>query len=228
MRTMLVCLIAAYLLGSLPFGWLIGMCYGVDIRRAGSGNIGATNVGRLLGRGVGVACFVLDAGKGMVAVALGGSVLGLWGRSTAELAARGPLPVWLWLSIAAAALLGHMFPVWLGFKGGKGVATGFGALLGMWPLLTVPALAALVTWLFVLRTWRYVSLASMTAALSLPAWTAFYAGVPAAGTTLGQRVDALMPAILSTVLLAGLVVLRHRANLARIRAGTEPRVGRRG
>jgi glycerol-3-phosphate acyltransferase PlsY len=225
MGTWLLCIAGAYLLGSIPFGLLIGLSRGIDIRRAGSGNIGATNVGRLLGRRLGVICFALDAGKGAAAVVLGGVVLELVGRPMAPIAAAGPLRVWMWLAVAAAALAGHMFSPWLRFRGGKGVATGFGALLGMWPLLTLPALAALITWIIALRAGRYVSLASMVAALSLPAWTLLLALVAAPQLPMAERLRIFLPCIIATAALGAVVVYKHRANIARLRAGTEPRIG---
>lgn len=209
----------AYLSGSVPFALLIGLAKGVDIRAHGSGNVGATNVGRVLGRRWGVLCFVLDVLKGVLPVAVGGLALGYFGDGDLSEAAA-----WRWLALAAAAMLGHVFPVWLRFKGGKGVATGLGVLLAMWPLLTVPAAAAALTWVALAKAYRYVSLASMAAAALLPVYVAAWA----LGT--GQGRGALLPTLVVTSLLGGLVLLRHRTNIARLRAGTESRIGaaRRG
>ncbi len=126
----------AFLAGSIPFGLLIAKSKGVDIRAHGSGNIGATNVGRVLGKRFGFACFFLDALKGALPVVIAGLVVGLWGRPLEGIASAD---AWLWLAVGMLALLGHMFSPWIGFKGGKGVATGFGAMVAMWTPLTLPA-----------------------------------------------------------------------------------------
>ncbi len=180
----------------------------MDVRDAGSGNIGATNVGRLLGRKYGILCFGLDAAKGAVPVIAMGLIGGVWGEPVIDDTTQ-----WLWLGAAAAALVGHMFPPWLRFKGGKGVATGFGGLLAMWPVLTVPALLALLIWGLVLAATRYVSLSSMLAALSLPI------------TCLVR--DASPPVIAVTTALAVAVLWKHRANIGRLASGTESKVGRK-
>ncbi len=212
----------AFLCGSIPFGFLIGRMRGVDIREHGSRNIGATNVGRVLGRRIGLLCFVLDALKGLVPTALAGIMNNVAGN---PIAAIEPSLQWLWLATAAAALLGHMFPPWLRFKGGKGVATGFGALLGIYPGLTFAAVAALVTWLLLLGLFRYVSLASMLAALVIPTFVAAHAALAEGGS---DGVRAALPMILATAAIAALVVYRHRSNIARLRRGEEPKVGRSG
>lgn len=210
---LLFAVLPAYLAGSLPFGLLIARGHGVDLRRAGSGNIGATNVGRVVGRRWGVACFLLDLAKGAVPVLAVGWAMGWAGRF--EVAADA---LWPWLAVAAAAVAGHVFPPWLGFRGGKGAATGLGVLLGFFPLLALPGLAATLTWLLVMAIDRRVGLASVLAAGALPLFVvteAYFAGLPAH--------DAL-PLVAVTAILAGLVIGRHRGNLARIVAGTEPRV----
>ncbi len=202
----------AYLLGAVPFGVLIGRIHGVDIREHGSRNIGATNVGRVLGRRWGILCFLLDAAKGAVPVAITGWIGGTLGRSAAEIGA-GALG-W-WLLVAAAALAGHMASPFIGFKGGKGVATGFGALVAFWPLLGIPALAAFAIWIVMVLAVRMVSAASIVAALSLPVSAAVACGL--------TRDSA--PVIAAAAVLSLLVVLRHRANIGRILRGVEPRIG---
>ncbi len=209
-------IIVAYGCGSVPFGLLIGRARGVDVRKAGSGNIGATNVGRVLGRKWGALCFALDVIKGGGPVLAAGLVLGWTGA-----AHLGPRQTWQWLAIAAAAMLGHVFPVWLKFRGGKGVATGLGVMLGLWPALTLPGVAAGLTWLLFASCLRYVSLASIMAALLLP----FYVLVEA--TLRGQGPGATAPLLIVTGLMALLIVLRHRGNLRRLAAGTESRLGSR-
>jgi len=188
----LVVLGAAYLLGSIPFSYLVARRQGVDVRAVGSGNVGATNVMRNVGRGAGLLAFVLDFAKGVAATAM---ALRVFGGAT--------MP-----SIAAVlAVLGHMHPVWLRFQGGKGVATGAGALL---PLAPLPTLAALVVFGLTLAVTRYVSLGSIAGAVALALLTV--AGGPP-------------PAALAAGALAVLIVWKHRGNLKRIMEGTENRLG---
>jgi glycerol-3-phosphate acyltransferase PlsY len=159
------CILAAYLIGATPVGVLIGRAKGINIRQHGSRNIGATNVGRVLGKKFGVLCFVMDFLKGIVPVAGAGAVNHVLGLSAEELTST---QMWLWMAVAAAAVLGHMNSMWLRFGGGKGVATGFGAIIAMFNVLTLPALAAVVVWYVALRLSKYVSLASMLAVLTIP------------------------------------------------------------
>ncbi len=183
-----------YLLGSIPFGVLLTRALGLgDVRAIGSGNIGATNVLRTGSKGAALATLLLDGGKGAAAVLLARA---LAGEDAAQLA-------------GAAAFLGHCFQVWLGFKGGKGVATFLGTLLAVaWPL----GLAACATWAATAALTRISSLSALVAAILAPLWA------PLLG-----RADA----VLLTVALAALILVRHRANIARILAGTEPKIGRR-
>lgn len=214
-------LLLAYLVGSIPFGLLIGFAKGVDIRAHGSGNIGATNAIRVLGKRLGALCFALDVLKGLLPTLL----LGLWlGVAGNRLPSTGD--AFVHLGLAACAMLGHIFPVWLKFKGGKGVATGFGATLGVWPQMTFPALGALVVWIACARITRYVSLSSIVAGVCLPVFVVV-------GATLGapegaSRVEFALrawPSWTVGLLLALLVIVRHRANIGRLRAGTEPKIG---
>jgi len=209
----LIAIALAYGFGSIPFGLLIGLAKGVDIREHGSRNIGATNCGRVLGRAYGLACLALDMVKGAAPV----MAAGLWfDLSSGEAVAASAM--WWWMGVAGAAVLGHVFPIWLGFRGGKGVATAFGVLLGAWPYLTLPALAAMGTWLIFTSTLRYVSLASMMAALALPGYVAF------AGALAGWPSATAQPLLAVTAGLAVLVVLRHRGNVVRLCRGVESRV----
>lgn len=222
----------AYLVGAIPFGVLIGRARGIDIRLHGSKNIGATNVGRVLGRRLGLLCFVLDMAKGAVPVLVAGGVFGLLGRPPAgrdpAVAVLTQQQMWLWLAVACAAVGGHMASPFLGFRGGKGVATGFGGMVVMWPLLTIPALGAIVVWYGVLRFTHYMSVASMSAALSLPVGY-FLRALPNDALeiplreTLQQVITAAPPLIVTTAM-ALLVVYRHRANIGRLRRGEEPKV----
>lgn len=184
----------AYLLGSVPFSFLVARFFGVpDVREVGSGNVGATNVMRSAGKAAGILAFALDASKGAIAAL------------AAQRLAAGPVLPPL---AAGAAVLGHMFPVWLGFRGGKGVATGAGAFLPLAPLATAAAISAFV--LTALAT-RYVSLGSVVGTLTL-ATAAFLTGAH--------------PAVAwSATVIGALVVFKHRANLERIVRGTESRVG---
>jgi glycerol-3-phosphate acyltransferase PlsY len=186
---------AAYLLGSIPFSYLVARRRGVDVRAVGSGNVGATNVMRSVGRGAGLLAFALDFLKGAAA-----SQLGLWVEP------MSPLPA----LCAALAVVGHMYPVWLRFRGGKGVATGAGAFL---PLAPVPTAAALATFAVVAAVTRYVSLASIAGTLVL-AVAAFLLGAPT-------------PVVRAAAGMAVLIVWKHRANLERISRGTEGRLGAR-
>ncbi|MCS5698474.1 glycerol-3-phosphate 1-O-acyltransferase PlsY [Cyanobium sp. FGCU-52] len=201
-------LLTGYLLGSIPSGWLAGRWLaGIDIRTQGSGSTGATNVLRVVGKGPALVVFLVDVLKGTAAV-----VLARWLLTPAGLHA----PDWGvdgWVVAAGmAALAGHIWPVWLGWKGGKAVATGLGMLLGLaWPV----GLACFGIFLTVLTVTRIVSLSSVVAALSLPLLMLGWFGSG------GLRPAYLALAVLTTVL----VVWRHRSNLQRLLAGTEPRLG---
>lgn len=197
-------LLVSYLLGSVPFGWLLARALkGVDLRRVGSGNIGATNAMRVLGKPLGVLAFALDFAKGWLPVALFAEAF------LRDETGLGSLQV----LCGAAAVVGHVFPLYLGFRGGKAVATGCGAIVGVDPLIFL--IGGLV-WMLSITTVRMVSVASIAMALTFPivAWQR-------AGELYGTEV------VWGTGALAALVVWRHRANLLRIAAGTEPRTGSR-
>lgn len=218
-----VLILAAYLAGSIPFGLILGRMRGVDIREHGSKNIGATNVGRVLGRKLGLLCFVLDLAKGAVPVLVAGGITGMLGAPLSDLT-QGQM--WLWLAVAASAVIGHMASVFLGFKGGKGVATGCGALGAIWPGLTIPVLAALVVWMTTFRATRYVSVASMAAAVALPIATAI-AIVLTNSEDAGSALLHASPLLIVTTAMTVLVIWRHRTNITRLRRGEEPKVGSR-
>lgn len=189
---------AAYLLGSIPFGLIVGKLFGgADVRKVGSGNIGATNVARAAGPLAGVLTLVLDAAKGAAAVLLAG-------RFTGESAT--------WMTIAGlAALIGHCYPVWLGFRGGKGVATAAGLFLALCPLAL---LGSLTLFILVVTFSRYVSLGSLAAAASIPLLVYLLWAPPHAPpyiVTFGALAAAM------------LVVYKHDANIQRLVEGTEPR-----
>ncbi|MEC3862738.1 glycerol-3-phosphate 1-O-acyltransferase PlsY [Mesobacterium sp. TK19101] len=184
-----------YLLGSIPFGMVITKAMGLgNLRQIGSGNIGATNVLRTGNKGAAAATLLLDGGKGAAAVLLARAVAG---EDAAQLA-------------GLLAFLGHCFPVWLGFKGGKGVATFLGLMLALaWPV----GIACCLTWLAAAFASRISSVGALVAALSAPVWMQLlgYGGAMA----------------LAVVLMA-VVFWRHGANIARLRAGTEPKIGKKG
>lgn len=215
-------ILAAYLVGSIPFGLLIGLARGIDVREHGSGNIGATNVRRVVGKPWGNLALALDVLKGAVPTLAFGAALGFLSEPTLP-----PGDAFAFIAIAAASILGHMFPLYLRFKGGKGVATGLGALSALWPVVTPAAFGALATWIIVVRTTRYVSVASCAAALALPLGVIVFTlafGWPDPDAPLEARLGA-WPFLLATAALGALVIFKHRANLARVRAGTEPRIG---
>ncbi len=214
--------LAAFACGSIPFGVLIARSRGVDLRTVGSGNTGATNVGRALGRRFGILCFALDAAKGAAPVFVAGWIAGILGMGAASMSAAA---AWGWLGVAVAAILGHCFSPWIGFRGGKGVATGFGAVLAMWPILTIPAISAFAVWAVVLGLTRIMALASMAGALVLPATVLAMAIGGGEGTA---SLRGSVPFLAITGLIAGFVIFRHRANIARLRQGTESRLGTGG
>lgn len=209
-------IILGYLCGAIPFGLFIGFYKGVDIRTIGSKNIGSTNVGRMLGKKWGLACFLLDLFKGMLPVIVSGLAMGTIGNET-----NTPAQAWGWLGVAAATMVGHIFPIWLKFKGGKGVATGLGAVLGFWPTLTLPALAAFVVWFLLVLAFGYVSLASMIGAVAVPIFLA------AQTFSKHQSWLIVLPFMLTSLLMAVLVLVRHRTNAVRLINGTEAKVWRK-
>lgn len=221
----LLLILMGYLVGSIPWGLLIARSKGVDIRKHGSGNIGATNVGRVLGRKLGLLCFFLDMLKGLIPVLGAGWVSGLLGQIMIP-----PAQTCWWLAVMISPVLGHVLNPWLAFKGGKGVATSLGALLGVFPALTIPGGLAFCVWLALAIKWRYVSLASLGAGATLPIFIAGYFAVrlsPASGQLppLEMFVRYAGPFILVGIALGGLVFLTHRANIRRLLAGTENRIG---
>ena len=189
----------AYLLGSIPTGFLVAKARGVDIRTVGSGNIGATNAFRVLGKGLGIFVLLMDALKGWVAVTIGAYVI--W-----QLLPNAPLD-YLRITAAIAAILGHNFTCWLHFKGGKGIATSAGVLIALVPLALVIILSIFII-LFV--TTRYVSVGSIAAAFALPFATWF--------TTKNTGLTVVTGAM------GALAILKHRKNIQRLMNGTENRI----
>jgi acyl phosphate:glycerol-3-phosphate acyltransferase len=198
--SLLLCVVA-YLLGAVPSAYLVGRVKGLDIRKVGSGNVGATNVFRAVGKGWGVLTFVADAAKGFVPA----FAFPLLTQRLAHVPETHPaLPI----LFAALAIVGHNWPVYLRFKGGKGVATTAGALMGLAP---AAAGLGLLVWAAVFLGSRYVSVASLTAAIV----------VPAAAWARYGRAGLILPAALT--LLGLLIIWRHKGNIQRLRAGTEHR-----
>jgi glycerol-3-phosphate acyltransferase PlsY len=189
-----IAITAAYAIGSIPFALILARRWGIrDLRRIGSGNLGAANVWRATGATAGVLVALLDIAKGAAGVVLAERLTG----GAAAPAAAG-----------VAAVVGHIYPVWLGFRGGKGVATSCGVFAVLTPLAVLPALAV-----FFVSVWitKYISAGSVMASLALPP-LAYATGSPT-------------PVIAAAAAVAALIVFRHRSNLKRVRAGTEPRVG---
>jgi glycerol-3-phosphate acyltransferase PlsY len=208
-------LAGAYLVGSIPFGLLVARCRGVDIRRCGSGNVGATNVGRVLGFRWGLLVFLLDLGKG-AASTVGAGLLLDWPVDPSRAIGSLQRDV-VWLAAGLACVLGSIAPLYLRFRGGKGVAASLGAVLGIYPYLTLPGLVVLVAWALVVRLTGYVSLGSMVAAGLLP--ISFLAFARLRGWGLSEHYP-LLALCIGTALL---ILLRHRDNLRRLMAGTENR-----
>lgn len=195
-------ILLAYLIGSVPFGYLIVKSRGAgDIRETGSGGTGATNVTRRAGRAAGVMTLVLDAAKGAVAVALARWLL------TTDFGVN-----WWVAAAGLAAVAGHVFPVWLGFRGGKGVATGLGVFACLAPLAV---LAVVPVFVAVVWATRYVSLGSITAAAALPLFVWLFGGRGASTTT------TLAPLLTAAAAGAALIIFMHRANIGRLLRGTE-------
>ncbi|HLG30189.1 MAG TPA: glycerol-3-phosphate 1-O-acyltransferase PlsY [Candidatus Brocadiales bacterium] len=188
--------IISYLIGSIPFGYIIARLKGIDVRQHGSGNIGATNVGRVLGKGYGVAVYILDLAKGFVPVYFASKLF------------DHPFPM---VICGLAAILGHVFPIYLRFKGGKAVATSCGVFLWLAPLALLIAGA---TWIIITLCFRYVSLASIVGALALIIAIIILGHDPFGS---GRYLTIF------AALIALLVILRHKSNIKRLLSGSEPK-----
>ena len=208
MLTLVGVALVAYLLGSFPAGYIAGRLAGIDIRKVGSGNVGATNVTRVFGKRLGYSVFVLDLAKGLAAVEAA-VIMGKGAQSSAQF-------VDLCAVIGALfSVIGHSYSIWLGFSGGKGVATSIGALFGVnW----IMALIVCAVWVAVFQTTRYVSVASIAAAVALPI---------AAGIMLFLKELPTPIPLYFSLCLATIIVVRHRSNLSRLLKGTEPRFARK-
>jgi glycerol-3-phosphate acyltransferase PlsY len=202
----LITALISYLIGSVPSGYLAGRMAGIDIRKTGSGNIGATNVTRQLGKLYGYPVFLADFSKGLGSVGIA-LLIGNRFKLTNSFEV-------LQIVAAVSCVIGNTFPVWLGFKGGKGVATSAGALFGLTPIAT---LLAVIVWVITFEVTRYVSLASVVAALALPLAVLVMTYFSPAHSFL---------LFYFSICLAAIVVLRHRSNLSRLIRGTEQRFDR--
>jgi acyl phosphate:glycerol-3-phosphate acyltransferase len=207
MVTLTLILVGSYILGSIPVGYLAGQLAGVEIRNLGSGNVGATNVVRVLGKKYGYPVFALDFLKGFGAVRI------------SMLIATGPPPEWnspemFGIAAAISCVIGHSYPPWLKFKGGKGVATSAGALFALTP---IGGLIGVAIWIVIFRLTRYVSLASVTAAVVLPIVI----------LVISRRNEDAKAIFYFSICVAAIVIWRHRSNLSRLVRGTEPRFSRK-
>lgn len=208
-----ILIITAYLLGSIPFGLIIAKAHGKDLRSIGSGNIGATNLSRALGRKWAYFCFLLDVAKGLIPTLIAAGFISS-PPSVQEL--------FLVLIVGCTAVLGHIFPVYLKFKGGKGVATSFGVALGLWPYYTICAAVALLIWMVVVLLWRYISLASVAASISFPLTLVLVILL-----TPRWNLSDLWPLLTAATAIPVMVIVRHRENIKRLVAGTESKILRK-
>ena len=205
----LALIILSYLTGSIPFGLLITMAHGIDLRNIGSGNIGATNVSRALGKKWAYLCFLLDCLKGFVPMLIAGLLI-------EDITI---MKLSLWLGVGCAAILGHVFPIYLNFKGGKGMSTCLGVILGLYPYYTIPGLIAFAVWAVCVLIWKYISLASMIAALSFPlTLTIAFIISPQ------WHFRCLWPLFIVAVAIPILIVIRHIENIMRLLNGSENKV----
>ncbi len=213
-------MLGSYLIGSIPFGLMVARLKRVDIREHGSGNLGATNVGRVLGRRWGILVLLLDVSKGATS-SIGTSLsldywdisLGILGPTTRDL---------IWLGTGVCCVIGNIAPVFVRFRGGKGVATTLGVILGIYPYLTLPGAVSVTVWAMAVGISRYVSLSSMIAAAVLP--LAFLVFSWRQDWPLNQH----YPLLCLTIAMAATIFFRHRGNIGRLLAGTENKVGRAG
>ena len=211
-QTTAICVLAAYVIGAMPFGFWLSKLKGIDIREHGSGNIGATNVFRVVGPKIGIGAFVLDIFKGFLPVFAGIRIIEptLSGIDAADQWLGGAS-----VALALAAIIGHNYTFFLGFKGGKGIATSAGAMLGFLPIVFTTSLA---TWILTLYFSGYVALASISAALSIPPTTIVL------GLISGEM---NYPVIFFGVFAPIMAIWRHRSNIKRLLAGQEDRIDRK-
>ena len=204
-------IVVAYVLGSIPFGLIVAKSKGVDPRTSGSGNIGATNVARVLGgKRWFFLVFFLDMLKALIPMLIASALLRDVPKTPAIYA--------LWICAGVAAVIGHMFSMFLKFKGGKGVATSAGVVLGLWPYYTIPGGLAIVTFIVAFYLSRYVSLGSILAAVSMPIW---YVLIGLTQSPPWPVLGEQWPLLAFAIVIGGMITYKHRGNIARLRAGTE-------
>ena len=206
-------IIGAYLLGSVPFGLIIAKAYGKNLREIGSGNIGATNLSRAVGKKWAYVCFLLDTLKGFIPMFAAVKIISSQPNSTELL---------LTLAVGFACVLGHIFSVYIKFKGGKGVATSFGIAIGLWPYYTISGIAAFIVWIIFVLIWRYISLASIAAAIVFPVTLA-----AAIVMIKSWNLAELWPLLIAAVVIPIMVIVKHRQNIKRLIAGTESKISSR-
>ncbi|MEI6034835.1 MAG: glycerol-3-phosphate 1-O-acyltransferase PlsY [Verrucomicrobiae bacterium] len=216
MSAYLAASIIAYLIGSFPSGYLAGRACGVDLQQVGSGSTGATNAMRVLGKKWGYAVFASDLLKGVLAVLAGFALAGVpqW---------RGPAPVHVAVLASFFVIIGHSFPVWLRFKGGKGIATSAGIMLTLFPLAVF--LSGLLVWLVLFFATRFVSVASLGSAVALPSAAILLMIFGRPGEMVFGTCDPVLVVI--SVLMGSLAIWRHKGNIQRLAAGTEKRFDRK-
>ena len=204
-----ILIISSYLFGSIPFAWIFARAKGIDLRKVGSGNIGATNLSRALWRRWAYLCFALDTLKGFLPIFL----------ASRFLPPSENLNTFWCLAVGIAAILGHIFPVYLNFKGGKGVATSFGVALGFWPYYTISAVISLAVWIIIVLIFRYISLASIIASLAFPAALSLSILLKSS-----WQLSSLWPLLVVAFAIPVLVIILHRQNISRILSGSEPKI----
>ncbi len=233
-----LCPLIAFLLGSIPFGLIIARAKGIDIRAHGSGNIGATNVLRIVGKQYGITCLFLDLLKGFIPLVIAVNLIQIEGKAIVpHLGFLDPIALQLpaaeqfkgqlaHVLTGLCAILGHNYSPWVGFKGGKGIATSAGVLLGLMPFAVILLIAV---WLLLFFTTRYVSLASIGAAAALPVLTHVGARFHRndEGISLWQAGTWNKPLFVFTVVIAALAIWKHRSNIRRLLDGTEHRFSRK-
>ena len=199
-----------YFIGATPFAYIIAKMHGINLSKVGSGNIGATNLSRACGKKWSYPCFLLDVCKGLIPMLIA-STLVSDNPSVKE--------YWLWLAVGCMAIIGHVFPIYLKFKGGKGVATSLGVVLGLWPFYTIPGLICFAIWCILVLTFKYVSLASCVVAGLFPI-------ILATGIAISPKLhfSNLYPLVIFAAIMGSLVIFLHRTNLNRLTKGNENKV----
>jgi glycerol-3-phosphate acyltransferase PlsY len=215
--TCAIAVLAAYIAGSLPFGFWISKCLGVDIRNQGSGNIGATNVLRTLGRKVGITVLILDISKGFLPVLIGSRII--FKQLPDSMLDREDIMGTIYVLLAIGTILGHNYTFWLGFKGGKGIATSAGAIMSFLPEVLM---GSTLVWILIFFLSRYVAIASIAAAFSIPILTASLDH-----NYLFPDLNSSWPVISFGIIAAIMAVWRHRSNIQRLIKGEEDRFERK-